>query len=467
LNDHIDQINQELHRRLRLAVDEATYRNWLAALTFERRSGRSVVASVPPQSQRWVDQRFGGLIQRCLEELLGEGVTLELTGRRAQSATARHGGAHASARTPSPRRDAQLSALDEGDLSSDIEPNPRLTFDQFIIGECNRLAHGAALTVAEMPGQRYNPLFICGPPGVGKTHLLHSIAGLIRDHNPTTVVRLTASEPFTNRFLTALQGEHLDGFKQYFRRVDVLMVDDIQFLQRKTRTEEEFFHTFNALYEVGAQVIVTSDRPPRDLQGLEDRLRERFEAGLVADIAPPDETTRTTIVRKRIHDQAIGIADPAVVSVLVDRITTSVRALEGALIRVVAFASLTGRPINVELVEEVLATLYSGPPSLAARAPARIPTIQSVVCGHFELSVETLVSGSRERRVTWPRQLAVYLARELTQESLPAIGRQFGGRDHSTVLYACRKAERRLSEDPTSRKLYDELRARVLKHTPR
>jgi len=467
VNQHTNQIHHELHRRLRLAVDEGTYRNWLAPLMVEEITGQTVRASIPSPMHAWVQQRFGLLIQRCVEEIAGRGSALELLGEP--------GLAEGAARTaPAGARDASGTAVThapggastragQSTVSGEIEPNPRLTFDQFVIGECNRLAHGAALTVAEMPGQSYNPLYICGPPGVGKTHLLHSIAGLIKDHNPTTVVRLTASEPFTNRFLTALHGEQLEVFKQFFRRVDVLMVDDIQFLQRKTRTEEEFFHTFNALYEVGGQVIVTSDRPPRDLQYLEDRLRERFEAGLVADIAPPDELTRTAIVHKRIHDQGIHIAEPEVIPVLVERITASVRALEGALIRVVAFASLTGRPITASLVEEVLDTLYRQRPERPpGMGPVRIEMIQRAVCRHFDLTVEALVSAGRARNLTWPRQLAMYLARELTPESLPEIGRQFGGRDHSTVLHAYRRAKRRLAEDQGSRQLYEELRNAVL-----
>lgn len=463
VSHNIDQIHDELHRRLRLAVDEATYRNWLACLEPDEVRGTTLVATVPAQSLPWVDQRFGGLIRRCLGELSGGAMALELGARgatRGGGGTARRAGSPRASRGEHPR-------IEEPTVMGDIEPNPRLSFDQFVIGKCNRLAHGAALTVAEMPGQTYNPLFICGPPGVGKTHLLHSIAGLIRDHDPSTVVRLTASEPFTNRFLTALQGDQLEGFKQYFRRVDVLMVDDIQFLQRKTRTEEEFFHTFNALYEVGAQVIVTSDRPPRDLQDLEDRLRERFEAGLVADIAPPDEITRTAILHKRIHDQEIPISDPAAISALVDRITTSVRSLEGALIRVVAFASLSSRPITGSLVEEVLDTLYAKPSRSTLAGPAQVAAIQEAICQQFDISVEALVSESRERRLTWPRQLAMFLARELTRESLPAIGRQFGGRDHSTVLHSYRRAQRRLAEDPPSRAIHDQLRERLAGRPPR
>ena len=227
-----------------------------------------------------------------------------------------------------------------------------------MIGDSNRLAHAAALTVAEMPAQAYNPLFICGPPGVGKTHLLSSIASLLLSHNPGLTVRCITGEAFTNEFLGALSGGRTDDFKTSFRQVDVLLLDDVQFLERKTKTEEEFFHTFNALYDAGRQVVLTSDRPPQDLQALEDRLRERFEAGLVADIKPPELATRLAILRKRAHHDRIELEDEEVLRVIAERVTLNVRALEGALIRVVAFSSLTGRALSVELATEVLDGLY-------------------------------------------------------------------------------------------------------------
>jgi len=360
----------------------------------------------------------------------------------------------ASALTPRARTDPRR-ALPPSTPSGPLG-NPKLTFDQFVIGDCNRLAHAAALTVAEMPAHAYNPLFIYGPPGVGKTHLLSSIANLLLSHNPGLVVRCTTGEAFTNEFLGALGGGHTDAFKLRFRDLDVLLLDDVQFLERKTKTEEEFFHTFNALHESGRQIVLTSDRPPRDLQALEDRLRERFEAGLVADIKLPDLVTRLAILRKRVQHDHIELADSHALEAIAERVDSNVRALEGALIRVVAFSSLTGRPLTAELAHEVLDSLYplSSSPGQRNRT---IREIQAATCAEFDLSAAELLSATRTARIAWPRQVAMYLARELTGESLPAIGRQFGGRDHTTVLHAWRRTAARIASDDASRETVEKL----------
>ncbi|MHB8490805.1 MAG: chromosomal replication initiator protein DnaA [Solirubrobacteraceae bacterium] len=455
MTTEIDHINRELHRHLHRAVEEHTYNNWLAPVRVERVSGTEVTAHVPPQIHPWVKARFGSLLHSALGELLGPGVTLDLLDAESgASAETPLSGRHQPA-SGAPRHEHDLPDHSRG-LADDRPTgavNPRLSFDHFVIGECNRLAHGAALCIAETPGGTYNPLHICGPPGVGKTHILHAMAAMLVAHNPGLVIRLTGSETFTSDFLSALHGNRIGEFKRRFRRVDVLMVDDIQFLERKTHTEEEFFHTFNALAESGAQVVLTSDRPPQDLEGFEARLRERFQGGLVANIAAPDERTRNAILHKQIADQRVPIADPAVVPLLVRRITGSVRALQGALIRVAAYASLARREIDAVLVEEVLDTLYGsdapqlhGPPGPSGRTPS-IVAIQGVVCEHFGTDVSSLLSSTRERKVAWARQVAMYLARDMTGESLPSIGRHFGGRDHTTVLYSCRRVERRVSAD--------------------
>jgi chromosomal replication initiator protein len=430
----LDHIWSRVQAQLALVVDEPTYRIWLTALRpLELTAGR-LVLEAPPNSCRWISGRFGRVIEASVELVLGPDTSVEL----------RPGGGEGA-----PLRTRSVTP-------SEALGNPKLTFDQFVIGDCNRLAHAAALTVAEMPAQAYNPLFVCGPPGVGKTHLLSAIANLLRTHDPDLCVRTTTGEAFTNEFLGALADRSTDTFKSRFRDIDVLLLDDVQFLERKTRTEEEFFHTFNALHDAGRQIVLTSDRPPRDLQALEDRLRERFQAGLVADVQPPDPATRMTILRKRVHADHIELADDAALDVIAARVQSNVRALEGALIRVVAYGSLTGRAITAELAAEVLDTLYPSP-----RAPGRsrrtIADIQTVTCRHFGITAEELLSSARSPRVAWPRQVAMYLAREMTGASLPMIGREFGGRDHTTVLHACRRASARLSTDDDSREAVEKL----------
>ncbi len=473
MNDELEHIWSRVQAELAVAVDESTYRIWLDALRARDLSGGRLLVEAPPQACGWIHDRFGRVLQSCATTIIGPDVVLELVSgdssdraetygnptqssdggwreeqRRASSSQSASAGLHAGA-----RGEADGAFRSSGPLG-----NPKLSFDQFVIGDSNRLAHAAALTVAELPAQAYNPLFICGPPGVGKTHLLSSIAGLLSSHNPGLAVRCTTGEAFTNEFLGALSGGRTDGFKASFREVDVLLVDDVQFLERKAKTEEEFFHTFNALYDAGRQLVLSSDRPPQDLQALEDRLRERFEAGLVDDIKPPELATRLAILRKRAHHDQVELADPWVLEAIAERVTLNVRALEGALIRVVAFSSLTGRPLTVDLAREVLDGLYPASGSRPARRePRSVSEIQAAACRHFGLTTEELLSTARTARIAWPRQVAMYLARELTGESLPSIGRHFGGRDHTTVLHAWRRTTARIADDEASRKAVEKL----------
>ncbi len=469
--EHIwSRVQVELAR----AVDEPTYRIWLEPLRALELSDKHLLLESAPHSSSWVRERFGAVLQAGAALVLGSGATVELLDSPASadpSAPRSRGGldrhAAPTGKPPGglniPPRRQERSSLGRGGGANTSPPaggplgNPKLTFDQFVIGDCNRLAHAAALTVAEMPAQAYNPLFICGPPGVGKTHLLSSIASLLLSHSPGAAVRCTTGEAFTNEFLEALGGGQTNDFKDRFRDVDVLLIDDVQFLERKTKTEEEFFHTFNALHDAGRQIVLTSDRPPHDLQALEDRLRERFEAGLVADINPPELATRLAILRKRAHHDHVELDGEPALLAIAERVTNNVRALEGALIRVVAFSSLTGRPVTAELANEVLDNLYPKARSSRNPSPRSIAEIQAAACAHFDLSAEELLSTARTQRIAWPRQVAMYLSRELTGESLPAIGRHFGGRDHTTVLHAWRRTAARIADDETSRQTVESL----------
>jgi len=474
----LEDIWSRVQAELALAVDDGAYRIWLAPLRPRALEEGRLLLEAPAGARSWIHDRFGLVLDSCAASVLGEHVLVELVdrgggGHGPTSAASTGDGAPSHRRTrgdtsavsgydrgPHPRSSAAAEAGGGSRRESRAGPlaNPKLTFEQFVIGDSNRLAHAAALTVAEMPAHAYNPLFICGPPGVGKTHLLSSIAKLLQAHNPSITVRCTTGEAFTNEFIESLGTRRSEAFKSRFRDVDVLLLDDVQFLERKAKTEEELFHTFNALHDGGRQIVLTSDRPPHDLQALEDRLRERFAAGLVADIEPPDLATRLTILRKRAQYDGVQLDDERALHAIAERIDSNVRALEGALIRVVAFSSLTGRALTGELAEEVLDTLYPRPSRVAGTGASSIGQIQATVASHFGITPAELISASRSSRVAWPRQLAMYLARELTSESLPAIGRLFGGRDHTTVMHACRRTSARIDADVAVRQAVEKLR---------
>ncbi len=417
---------------LRRAVPASTFEIWLAPLTVRAIGSDRLVLVAPDEIRSWITERFARLLQTSAAAVLGDAVAVEVV-----APDTPHDGCR-----PAPPRPSD-APRDHGDL------HPKLTFDQFVIGDGNRLAHAAALAVAELPGQAYNPLFLYGSPGLGKTHLLHAIGNYIRAHGGGLRVRSTTAERFTNEFVAAIHTKGTEDFKARYRDTDVLLIDDVQFLQRKAKTEEEFFHTFNALHETGSQLVLTCDRLPADMAALEARLLERFASGLVAQLLAPDLPTRLTILRKRVQHDAIELPDESALHAIAHAITANARALEGALIRVVAYHSLTGRPLDGELAQEVLAGLY--PHARAPTAPLTIARVQELTCEAFDVSRDELISSGRSGRVAWPRQVAMYLARQHTGASLPAIGREFGGRNHTTVMYACRKAGERIASDPEAR----------------
>lgn len=329
--------------------------------------------------------------------------------------------------------------------------NPKYRFDNFIIGNSNRFAHAASLAVAEAPSTAYNPLFLYGGVGLGKTHLMHAIGHYILDSNPDTYVLYVTSEKFTNDLINSIKDGTNEEFRNTYRRADVLLVDDIQFIAGKESTQEEFFHTFNALHEANKQIIVSSDNPPSEIPTLEDRLRSRFEWGLIADIQPPDYETRIAILRKKAEAENYNVPDDVIVYIA-QNIQSNIRKLEGALIRIYAYASLTNKKeVNLELAQEALKHLISNNKKIT------LNDIKEVVANYYNISYDDLISKRKTKNIAYPRQIAMYIARKLTDYSLPKLGEEFGGRDHSTVLHACNKIEDDIENSQEVKKNIDDL----------
>ncbi|QSX07373.1 chromosomal replication initiator protein DnaA [Sedimentibacter sp. zth1] len=328
--------------------------------------------------------------------------------------------------------------------------NSKYKFDNFVIGNSNRFAHAASLAVAEAPATTYNPLFLYGGVGLGKTHLMHAIGHYILDCNPKSQVVYVTSEKFTNDLINSIKDNRNDAFRNKYRNIDVLLIDDIQFIVGKERTQEEFFHTFNALYEANKQIIISSDNPPSEIPTLEDRLRSRFEWGLIADIQPPDFETRIAILRKKAESENYQVPDE-VINYIAQNIQSNIRKLEGALIRIYAYSSLSNREVTLELAQEALKHLIS------SNKKVTIKDIQEVVANYYNISLDELTSKKKNRNIAYPRQIAMYITRKLTDCSLPKIGKDFGGRDHSTVLHACNKITEEIENSSEIKKKIDDI----------
>jgi chromosomal replication initiator protein len=398
--------------RLRSAVPESTYKLWLEPLEVVGRADGTLFLSAPEGVRAWAERRYSSLIVEALAAIDDDIVAVSFA---------------------EPRESASA-------IGAEVELNPSYTFDRFVIGPGNRLAHGAALAVAEAPSEAYNPLFLHGPPGLGKTHLLSAIANYLRDNAPGLSVRYATAESFTNEFVGALKSAGSEAFKARYRDIDVLLIDDVQFLEGKPATEEEFFHTFNALYESGSQLVLSADRIPSELSTLATRLRDRFEWGLTVAVEPPNLATRMTVLRRLVEEAGIDLTDSDALAELANRIDANVRQLHGALTRVLAHASLMARPLSAELIAEVI------PRGRSVKATS-VEEIQQRVAEGFGISRAELVGSSRAATPLRARQVAIFLTRDLTDLSLPQIGRLYGGRDHTTILNALRRLEASLAED--------------------
>ncbi len=445
-----DELWTDVSSRLRQALNDTTYSTWFSQVGGAEMDGQTLVVGVPNDFTReWIEGHFLDLIRAALRDAGGGNLRV-----RFQIDEPPPVAPAAAAQTTSALRPLPAEVSPRPEIAG---LNPKYTFDSFVIGSSNRFAHAAALAVAESPAQAYNPLFIYGHTGLGKTHLLHAVANFVTEHGGGLTCRYVTSETFMNDFINSLRDKRIEGFKQRYRTYDVLLIDDVQFFEHKERIQEEFFHTFNSLYEAGRQIVMSSDRPPRDISTLEERLRSRFEWGLITDIQPPDLETRIAILRKKVTYDEIEIRDPELLTFIASRVSTNIRELEGALTRVIAFASLTGRSLSVELAQDVLKDVFPQGES----AQISIDRIQELVCERFGVTHDELTGDRRSQNIVYPRQVAMYLSRELTDSSLPKIGREFGGRDHTTVIHATSKIARLIREDRSVYNLVQELTARV------
>jgi len=424
-------------------ISKPSFETWLKSTKAHTLQGDLLVITAPNEFARdWLEERYSQHISEVLYEITGEELTVKFIIPQNQK--------DEDIELPAPPKKVK-----KDDEHTDFPQSvliPKYTFDTFVIGSGNRFAHAASLAVAEAPAKAYNPLFIYGGVGLGKTHLMHAIGHYVLEHNPTAKVVYLSSEKFTNEFINSIRDNKAENFRNKYRNVDVLLIDDIQFLAGKESTQEEFFHTFNALHEDSKQIVISSDRPPREIPTLEDRLRSRFEWGLITDITPPDLETRIAILRKKAKADGLDIPNE-VMLYIANQIDSNIRELEGALIRVVAYSSLINKDINADLAAEALKDIIpSSKPKVIT-----IHDIQKAVGEQFNVKLEDFKAKKRTKSVAFPRQIAMYLSRELTDYSLPKIGEEFGGRDHTTVIHAHEKISKLLQTDSQLQKQIKEL----------
>jgi chromosomal replication initiator protein len=429
-----EEVWVEVLERISEHVDTPSLRVWFdGTRPGDLREDRLEVSVKNPIAKEYIESRFKPLLETALASTLGkEGAELIISIE------------NSGVRGSEERNGSGLNGAEF--VRSARMPRPfkaKYTFDTFVIGAGNRFAHAAALAVSETPGVVYNPLFIYGGVGLGKTHLLHAVGQYVEDQDPSLRVRYVTCENFTNDFINSVRDNAPLDFQKRYRENDILLIDDIQFLEGKVETQEAFFHTFNALYEENKQIVITSDRHPKYIPTLENRLVSRFEWGLVTDIQPPDLETRIAILRKKAMMDKLDQVDDEVLTFIASKVSTNIRELEGALVRILAYASLYGRTVSVALAEEVLKDILLD----AQYREIPIELIQHEICRYFGISKSDLVGSNRSKVFAYPRQIAMYLSRELTDQSLPKIGRAFGGRDHSTVMHATNKISNLINSD--------------------
>lgn len=436
----IKEIWENTLKGIKGTIANASYQTWFQDTSMIHLDNETAVIKADTQFQRdWLEKNYSGLIQEQLFEVMGEKPEIRIV-------------------TEEEEAPAQLPAraAPEPEVPVNNQLNVNNTFETFVIGNGNRFSHAASLAVAEAPAKAYNPLFIYGGVGLGKTHLMHAIGHYVLEHRPNAKVAYLSSEKFTNEFINSIRDNKTEEFRNRYRNVDVLLIDDIQFLAGKESTQEEFFHTFNALHEDNKQIVISSDRTPKEIPTLEDRLRSRFEWGLITDITPPDLETRIAILRKKCEEEKVEIPNEAMIYIA-NHIHTNIRELEGALTRVAAYSKLVNQPLTPEMVSEALKDLVTQSKS----KKITITDIQEAVASFYDIQIESFASKKRTKSIAFPRQIAMYLARELTDYSLPKIGEVFGGRDHSTVIHAHEKISKMITEDERFKQELEEVENRI------
>jgi chromosomal replication initiator protein len=417
----------EILSRVETKVNRHSFYTWFKPTTFVADAGNAITVRVPNTLFKdWLTKHYSLVLSEALAEVRRTGAALVFV--------AEGGNAAVPAREEPPQPAASVAENSDAATSGGFL-NARYTFDTFIVGPSNQFAHAACRAVAEAPSRSYNPLFIYGGVGLGKTHLMHAIGQYVLQHDSTTRLTYISSERFMNEMINALRYDRILEFRERYRSVDILLVDDIQFVSGKEGTQTEFFHTFNALYDAQKQIVLSSDHPPHEIPALEERLRSRFEWGLIADIQPPDIETRVAILKRKAEAEGIPLPD-SVALYIAGRIKSNIRELEGSLIRLIAYASLTGREITLDLTQEVLKNVLDQDVKAVT-----IETIQRFVSDYYQLKIGDLKSRNNSKSIAMPRQIAMYLCKSLTSASLPEIGRSFGGKHHSTVIHSLKKVE--------------------------
>ena len=430
-------------------INRHSYDTWLKPTRYSHASGKVLFVRVPTPEFRQVGDKYGDLIQEALDNLGLEYQDVQFVTPEDDPANTpvRHDGGLSAHATPA----LHVTSQQRFDWDGAAQLNPRYTFDAFVIGAGNQFAHAACQAVAERPSKAYNPLFLYGGVGMGKTHLMQAIGHEIAKRIPQSAICYVSSEKFTNEMINSLRYDRMSSFRDKFRGVDVLLIDDIQFLAQKERTQEEFFHTFNALHESMKQIVIASDRPPKELAEVEDRLRSRFEWGLIADIQPPDLETKVAILQKKAESERVTLPTDLALYIA-SNVRTNVRELEGALIRLIAYCSLTGAEINLSNAQQVLKNFID-----SQARKITIDAIQRAVAEQFGLRATEIKAKSNSRAIVFPRQVAMYLAKQMTEASLPEIGRQFGGKHHTTVMHSIGKIDEQRQGDKDLNRLLNKL----------